>query len=179
MRPWTDETGGKIYACRGNFPGFNSYWFGEKHSKPGCHNAYCPDLSDDICARNSPLCNQARFFNCKDNSSCIPASLVCDGYINCHDESDEDEEYCGTCPLKRGDGHPRRLKGEKLANTFSCKQRYTNRTICAIPCDGRDDLCEGYEDERNCDELVALWIYLVGGMSISVMFYLILRSSET
>jgi hypothetical protein len=34
--------------------------------------------------------------------------------------------------------------------TFSCKHRYTGNWICAVPCDGHDDLCEDFEDEK-CD----------------------------
>ena len=180
MRPWRDETGVKIYACRGNFPGFDSYDFQDKEQiKPGCHTARCPDLSDNVCSGTAPECKPPVYFRCRDKSSCIPGALVCDGYINCQDESDEDEEYCSSCPLKRGDGHPRRLKREKFANTFKCRQRHTNRTICVIPCDGRDDLCEGYEDEmRNCDDLAAGWTYFVGGIFIAIIFSLILWICE-
>ena len=175
VRPWTDESGDKIYACRGNFPGFNSYRF--KHSKPGCRRAYCPDLSDRVCPINSSTCDKPEYFHCKDNSSCIPATLVCDGYVNCKDESDEDKEYCSGCPLKRGDGHPRRLKSEKFANTFRCKQRYTGKIICANPCDGRDDLCEGYADERNCNNLAGGWTYFAVGITITIIFSLVFLSS--
>ena len=187
VRPWTDETGEKIYACRGNFPGFNSYfWVSEKyktfsekkHHKPGCHLAYCPDLSDRICPASSSLCKSPKYFRCKDNSSCIAATLVCDGYVNCPDKSDEHQEYCGSCPLKYGDGHPRRLKSEKFANTFSCKHRYSETTICANLCDGRDDLCMGYEDENNCDEFAAGWTYFVSGIMITFVFSLILGLVE-
>jgi hypothetical protein len=37
-----------------------------------------------------------------------------------------------------------------LNASFSCKHRYTNTWICAAPCDGRDDLCENFEDEKKC-----------------------------
>ena len=33
------------------------------------------------------------------------------------------------------------------------------RSICAIKCDGRDDLCEGYADERDCEQLS--WVFAV------------------
>ena len=162
---WTDETGGKIYAGSGNSPGFNSYSsYDKKHSEPGSNSiAYCPDLSDIVCGIADCIDSD---FRCKDNSSCIHASLVCDGFINCQDESDEDEKYFSSCPLKHGDSYPRKLESEKLANTFTCKQRYTGKNICAIPCDGRDDLCTGYEDEINCDDLtpgfVALGLLFLG-----------------
>ena len=35
--------------------------------------------------------------------------------------------------------------------TFPCLHRYTGRAICAVPCDGIDDMCENYADEDNCN----------------------------
>ena len=33
---------------------------------------------------------------------------------------------------------------------MQCRHRFTGRPICATPCDGRDDLCAGDEDELGC-----------------------------
>ncbi len=41
------------------------------------------------------------------------------------------------------------LVGKVQRATFLCKHRYTGKLICAVPCDGEDDLCEDFEDE-NC-----------------------------
>ena len=36
-------------------------------------------------------------------------------------------------------------------NCHHCRHRFnTNRTICAVPCDGIDDMCLDYVDEDNC-----------------------------
>jgi hypothetical protein len=42
-------------------------------------------------------------------------------------------------------------------HTLTCTHRYTGRPICAIPCDGHDNLCEEYSDE-NCEGISVLWI---------------------
>ena len=56
---------------------------------------------------------------------------------------------CNVCP--KSDGWPIRLLEKKWRATFKCKHRYnTDKTICAVPCDGIDDLCLNYEDEDNC-----------------------------
>ena len=97
VRPWTDETGGKIYACRGNFPGFNSHpFYDKKQVKPGCHKGHCPDVSDIVC--NHADCLHGSYIQCKDKSYCIPDVLVCDGYVNCmlpdKEGIDEDSQFC-------------------------------------------------------------------------------------
>jgi hypothetical protein len=60
----------------------------------------------------------------------------------------------------------------QLSITFSCTHRYTGLTICAIPCDGRADLCKYYDDENCktdnftaiilCVSIVALGLLVVG-----------------
>ena len=104
--------------------------------------------------------------------------LVCDGKAQCEDGSDEDQQYCSKCPLRNGGGHPRRLISEEYSNTFSCKHRYTGTNICANPCDGRDDLCQDYEDERGCEERLAWWTYLLYGIIAVFIWSLILRAVE-
>ena len=39
--------------------------------------------------------------------------------------------------------------------------RYTGRAICAIPCNGKDDLCLNNSDEENCVEMI--WSVFIGG----------------
>ena len=197
IRPWRDHDGNIIYACRGNYPGFNSYfplssWGSSgrltlrisgstvpEHSKPGCKDlAYCPDGSDLVCPTRDSNCFKPEFFRCKDNVTCIPNNLVCDGFSNCNDGSDEDQRYCSICPLKNGEGHPFRLESEKFANTFSCKHRYTGTHICAIPCDGRDDLCKDYGDEVDCEVGIEWWAYLLFGIAAVTFLGLFFRFGE-
>jgi hypothetical protein len=79
---------------------------------------------------------------CNDNKTSIHEELWCDGYTQCPDESDEDPADCANCP--RTYGFPKDYKHA----TFSCKHKYTGRPICAVPCDGKDDLCLDDTDEQ-------------------------------
>jgi len=79
---------------------------------------------------------------CLNNNSFIKEELWCDGYPQCPNGSDEDPSDCGSCP--RTFGFPKDYKHA----TFSCKHKYTGRPICAVPCDGKDDLCFDDIDEQ-------------------------------
>ncbi len=81
-------------------------------------------------------------FQCKDESKYIEENLFCDGHVHCPDASDEDPNECGNC--QRTFGYP---ADRKKYATFRCRHRYTNRSICAVPCDARDDLCMNETDE--------------------------------
>ncbi len=59
--------------------------------------------------------------------------------------------------------------------TFSCKHRYTGNWICAVPCDGHDDLCEDFEDEK-CD-LGTSFIFIV--LSVCGLLLLIIAAGES
>ena len=52
----------------------------------------CVDGSDES---NCPfrVC-QCEEWTCKDNEECIPDEWICDGYTDCDDKSDEQEELC-------------------------------------------------------------------------------------
>ena len=106
----------------------------------------CNDYSEVICKSSySQGCNETVMYKCAENQTCVHQSLVCDGRPHCPDASDESEALCSQCP--RSFGFP----VDKLSSaTFSCRHRYTGRRICAVPCDGHDDLCLDFEDE-NCD----------------------------
>ena len=88
------------------------------------------------------------------------------GHAQCKDRSDETN--CETCPPIDGPGHPPRLEAERLANRFPCKHRFTKKPICSIACDGLDDLCEGYEDERNCHRYSS-WVSIVCGVIVVLL----------
>ena len=86
---------------------------------------------------------------CKDKKYCIYQYLLCDGYEQCIDGSDEDPKICNVCPKDKG--WPWRISANKMRATFTCKHRYnTNHSICATPCDGIDDMCLDYADENGC-----------------------------
>ena len=129
--------------CNGNFPGFR-----KASMKAFCNFhpslAKCPDLSDvRLCPGNRCL-DDPDYFRCRDGQYCIYHELQCDGYPQCLDGSDED--VCGVC--NRTSGYPHR--GESPVADFSCRHRYTGRSICAVRCDGRDGLCVAFADEVGC-----------------------------
>ena len=59
----------------------------------GCNKteAECPDLSDMKICKNSPeeVCDKKIYFDCRDNKTCIPNSLECDGHVQCPNSADE------------------------------------------------------------------------------------------
>ncbi len=63
---------------------------------------------------------------------------------------------CSSCP--RAFGYAK--SGDPRLASFSCRHRYTGRRICAIPCNGKDDLCLGDSDEERCEETV--WSVFLG-----------------
>ena len=68
--------------------------------------------------------------------------------MHCEDGSDEAPDLCEQCPKAKG--WPWRPEEKKMRATLQCQHRYTNKTICATPCDGIDDMCRDYVDEDNC-----------------------------
>ena len=56
---------------------------------------------------------------------------------------------------------------EGVRATLSCLHRYTGLHICAVPCDGIDDMCLDYEDEDNCK--TPNFIYLMMHVSIATL----------
>lgn len=149
------------YSC-GSFSGCNK----TEHPEAGC-----PDLSDVKICKNQDVpeyrrvCDEKIYFDCGDNKTCIPNSLICDGYGQCPNSTDE--KQCEFCP--RPYGHPPRPETEQLLNTYHCIHRYTHRPICAIPCDGRDDLCENFEDESGCDGTYFLYILMAAIILIGAL----------
>jgi len=151
----------KFMRCRGNNPG---QCIPEECSCSICNTVGCEDNSEHICPADDSFCENQFMWMCSDNKTCIHDSLRCDGYVHCQDESDESEEFCSFCP--RSFGYP--VKQRDRA-TYRCKHRYTGKSICSVPCDNEDDMCENMEDEK-CDEkyYIATGVSIVGIAIISV-----------
>jgi hypothetical protein len=148
--------------CKGNNPGQLKSGPGEKEERKDYYESdeseeelefsctfgaeiICKDNSEVVCEESSEACFTRQTKLCDNNETCIHHTLECDGYIQCPDGSDEEETKCKACP--RDFGYPE----DKLKiATFSCRHRYTGNWICAVPCDGHDDLCQDFEDEK-CD----------------------------
>ena len=56
--------------------------------------------------------------------------------------------------------------------------RYTGSYICAIRCDGRDDLCKDYSDEQNCGEGFSSWEKVLAAIIIVFSLAVIFRFVE-
>ena len=100
------------------------------------------------------------------NIQSVHQDFVCDGNIDCLEVSDENQALCKQCP--RDFGHP---PGKSKSATLSCRHRYTKGWICAVPCDGVDDLCENFEDE-NCSENTTL--LLIGSILVLIILTILL-----
>ncbi len=101
---------------------------------------YGTDLNGDII--NKYWQPRGSLRKCNENQTSIHENLWCDGYTQCPDGSDEDPDDCGKCPRTYG------FQKDSKHATFSCKHKYTGRPICAVPCDGKDDLCLDDVDEQ-------------------------------
>ncbi len=145
-----------VFRCAGNEPSqcilaveviFGQGW--------GSYDEHCQDRSDVVFDTSDGDCRRGGkeeeeeeedVLPCADGTQCVHESLFCDGIVQCRDGSDEPgggASQCGRCP--RSFGYP---GGEKRASaTLACRHRFTGRTICATPCDGVDDLCQGKVDE--------------------------------
>lgn len=87
--------------CKGNSP---SKCFTERD----CFwQKRCPDKSDYSCKRHNETIDEKIIFFascvkegfiCKNKKQCIHIDLLCDGHVQCEDESDEGDEQCGSCP---------------------------------------------------------------------------------
>jgi hypothetical protein len=142
---WTNKTCNNGYGrCLGNRPGQCTK---EKGRQSGITTRTveitCHDKSEYSHTWNHPNCKRPYAVFCRNRDYCVHKDVVCDGHFNCADESDELPEVCDKCP--RFFGYP---PGRSRFATLSCKHRYTNRSICAVPCDGIDDLCEDFLDEQ-------------------------------
>jgi len=135
---WENKNCNQGTRCRGNLAGQCGY----SHRISGSpFIPKCLDKSDFIFEKYK--CTNNKTIICE--NTCIHEDLYCDGHTNCDDESDEKHEVCTICP--RDFGYP---AGKSKFATMSCRHRYTNKSICAVPCDDIDDLCHDFQDEKNC-----------------------------
>ena len=94
----------------------------------------CDSIHDQaVCSDESSM------WTCKDGSTCIHKSLLCDGHPQCPDSSDEGD-ICYYCPIQGGSSD----------KTYQCTHRLTGLPICASPCDGVYEMCQDNSDEQNC-----------------------------
>ena len=129
-------------------------------------NGLCKDKSQLVCDSELEVCGNSTMHLCADQTKCIHNDLVCDGYVQCPDGSDEEDTVCGSCP--KNFGYP----NDRLPfATFPCRHRYTGRWICSVPCDGHDDLCENFEDE-NCDSTPKILVVVAAGLFLLLIIIL-------
>jgi len=186
---WENKSCNYDKRCKGNYPGEchdkDIYWDPsekkEEKSFSFVERLNCKDQSNLVCNKyryNNGICLKHFMYMCKDNATCIHKNLICDGYSNCPDSSDEIEEECKKCP--RTFGFP--IDKLKFA-TFPCKHMYTSKFICSVPCDGKNDFCLNNEDE-NCQEDtlniigVAVFILLVVTITIGEIILTKLKINE-
>ena len=83
-RPCDNE---KFIRCHGKFIGRCTYesCFCEDY----CF--YCSDFSSFVCPVEHKKCQPKDTWICQNNVTCIPTALVCDGFEDCPDGSDETE----------------------------------------------------------------------------------------
>jgi hypothetical protein len=58
----------------------------------------CKDMSDFIYPADNKMCKKEFMKYCKNHQTCLHQNLFCDGYEQCEDGSDEDQEFCQHCP---------------------------------------------------------------------------------
>ncbi len=146
--------------CKGNTPG---QCFAERCiCSLNCAEG-CLDNSHLVCNSNSSVCDPLNgMWTYDDGLKCIHTSLKCDGYPQCQDGSDERQDVCRKCP--KSFGYVK--SGSPQDATYRCKHRYMGTYICAIPCNGADDMCAGNEDEKFCQ--LEKVFYALAGLVIMV-----------
>ena len=67
-----------------------------------------------------------------------------------------------------------RLPHEATLDNIKCPHRFfPNQTICAIRCDGRDDLCKDFEDEKGCETISLKWQVLLAVIVVICIIFLL------
>ena len=62
--------------------------------------------------------------------------------------------------------------------TWSCPHRFTCSTICSIGCDKVDDLCAGFSDEIDCEEVISgklLFMAVAAGATVAVCMAVVMN----
>jgi len=131
----------KLYRCNGNYPGEwsegpNSFCNDFEHSM-------CKDKSDLVCPLYSEFCIDSDSNKlCSDHNECIHKDLWCDGFKHCSDGSDENPIQCSNCSKEVGEKFQLHKEKYGEVDLIPCQHRYNpGHMICAVPCDGVDDLC--------------------------------------
>ena len=191
------QCNGKMIRCHGNIPG-QCVENLSGVQLPRLESFNCADYSSENYTKRIPSCmdksyhveclaskcSLKNFLSCKDKNMCIHEALFCDGYNNCPNGFDEDKSFCEKCPKEFG--HP---FGNSKSATFSCHHRYTNKPICAVPCDGIDDMCKDYSDEicelEHLEKIAGLVLCLfiltifVGECAIKIQEFILKRKLST
>ena len=140
----------KSFRCNGNYPGECSR--GPETACNGLAFSECLDKSDLVCKMQDTICSQNFTKKCSDGSKCVHKDLWCDGFKHCPDGSDENSTECSNC-LQRHEDRFTVTTRKSDTEMASCKHEFSNIPICAVPCNGIDDLCKGHSDEENCKSL--------------------------
>ena len=137
------------------------------------------DFSDENCYKNDSMYDVlSKYFVCQNKEQKIHPTSVCNGYLDCQDESDERDDLCNRCPLPDTflDSQDINITTSwrytfphlKPSASYRCKHRETGLDVCSTPGDGVHE-CSGYfthsgiwlsKDEENIAEL---WNYIFLG----------------
>jgi len=63
---------------------------------------------------------------------------------------------CGPAKGRKSNAFTNHLSVMVMNNVSACQHRFTNRTICAVPCDGNDDMCLNSTDEICLDQVLVI-----------------------
>ncbi len=159
----------KPFRCNGNYPGECSR--GPDWACNGLDFSGCRDKSDLVCKMQDSICANAndKMKKCADGSKCVHRNLWCDGFQHCPDGSDENPVECSNCLEGQEDRFTVTTRNPDT-EMKSCHHRYSNKTICSVPCNGIDDLCEGIDAHGREGEVREVIGYDIGSQPTQQIF---------